>query len=65
MATARNDITGDSLASKSSTDAYRKGWETTFGNKAVEPAVETKLSEQTDPSDTENNDLQFSQYIGY
>jgi len=57
MATARNDITGDSLASKSSTDAYRKGWETTFGNKAAELAVETKLSEQTDPSDAESNDL--------
>ena len=57
MATARNDITGDSLASKSSTDAYRKGWETTFGNKTAEPAAETKLSEQTDPSDPESNDL--------
>lgn len=28
--TARNDITGDSIATKTSTDAYRDGWDRIF-----------------------------------
>ena len=32
MAT-RNDITGDSLTTKSATDSYRNGWDRIFGKK--------------------------------
>ena len=35
--TARNDITGDLLKSKTNNDAFRDGWDRIFGNK---PAVE-------------------------
>lgn len=31
--TARNDITGDALITKSSTDAYREGYDRIFGKK--------------------------------
>jgi hypothetical protein len=31
--TTTNDITGDSLTTKTNTDAYRDGWERIFGNK--------------------------------
>ncbi len=31
--TARNDITGDALRTKGSTDAYRSGWDRIFGKK--------------------------------
>ncbi len=54
MATSRNDITGDALKSRSANEAFRKGWETTFGKKDTEPPKETKLPEQTDQSDTES-----------
>lgn len=30
---ATNDITGDAILSKSSTDAYRDGWDRIFGQK--------------------------------
>jgi hypothetical protein len=40
MTTARNDITGDSIQSKPSSDLYRDGWERIFGKKP--------------PSDTQN-----------
>ena len=32
---ARNDITGDSLTTKSATDSYRNGWDRIFGKKEV------------------------------
>ena len=35
MAT-NNDITGDSLVSKSPTEAYRDGWDRIFGQKKLE-----------------------------
>jgi hypothetical protein len=36
--TARNDITGDLLKSKTNNDAFRDGWDRIFGNTpAVEP----------------------------
>ena len=31
--TAKNDITGDALVSKTPTDAYRDGWDAIFGKK--------------------------------
>ena len=30
---AKNDITGDSIKSKGSSDAYAKGWDAIFGKK--------------------------------
>lgn len=41
MSTARNDITGDSIQSKPSSDLYRDNWDRIFGKK----------SEQKDPPD--------------
>lgn len=34
MTTAKNDITGDSIATKETTDAYRDGYDRIFGKKA-------------------------------
>lgn len=34
MTTAKNDITGDAIASKTTSDSFREGYERTFGNKA-------------------------------
>lgn len=31
--TARNDITGDAIQTKGSSDAYREGWDRIFGKK--------------------------------
>lgn len=31
--TSTNDITGDAILSRSSTDAYREGWDRIFGKK--------------------------------
>lgn len=42
--TARNDITGDNIQSKPSSDLYRDNWERIFGNK--------KDEQQESPSDT-------------
>ena len=36
MSTAKNDITGDFIISKTNTDAYRENWEVIFGNKKDE-----------------------------
>ena len=62
--TTRNDITGDALQTKTTTDAYREGWERIFGKKTeVVPVpedlvkkieilikdVEIDLSEPLDP----------------
>ncbi len=43
MATT-NDITGDSLVTKSSTDTYRDGWDRIFGKKR-KPFKSTELKE--------------------
>jgi hypothetical protein len=40
---ARNDVTKDSLITKTPTDAYRKGWDRIFGGK--KDAVESGLQE--------------------
>ena len=33
MATSKNDITGDSIKTKASSDAYASGWDRIFGKK--------------------------------
>lgn len=46
MSTARNDITGDSIQSKPSSDLYRDNWDRIFG----------KMSDQGDqPDDTSSS----------
>lgn len=35
MATARNDITGDSISTRTSSDAFRDGWERIYGKKDI------------------------------
>lgn len=35
--TARNDITGDTLVTKGTTDSYRDGWDRIFGKKKLNP----------------------------
>lgn len=50
MAT-KNEITGDPLVTKSSTDAYRDGWDRIFGRKkkvTPEPVVERDTAKLTD-----------------
>lgn len=37
MTTAKNDITGDTIASKTTNDAFREGYDRIFGNKETEP----------------------------
>lgn len=46
--TATNDITGDSLQSKSTTDAYRDGWDRIFGKKKREAALDALAQEAQD-----------------
>lgn len=42
----KNDITGDSLVSKNTTEAYRDGWERIFGkNKVSEKKLELNKDE--------------------
>lgn len=51
--TSRNDITGDSLTSKPSNDAFRDGWDRIFGKKKAEEKPvepETKTEEKPDKS---------------
>lgn len=38
--TSKNDITGDDIKSKTSSDQYREGWDRIFGNKQAKK-VET------------------------
>lgn len=51
MAT-KNDITGDTLATKSATDAYREGYDRIFGKK--EESVESKWERMTNPKTVED-----------
>lgn len=45
MATAANDITGDALRSKPSSDKYAEGWERIFGKKKREEALDELIVE--------------------
>ena len=44
--TAHNDITGDKIATKNSSDEFRNGWDRIFGGKKL-------LKENLDPLDLE------------
>ena len=49
--TARNDITGDTLVTKGTTDDYRDGWDRIFGKKKLDP-TNSKLPPAGDSSPT-------------
>jgi len=36
---SRNDVTGDEIRSKGSTERYRKGWDAIFAEPSKEPVV--------------------------
>jgi len=54
MSTARNDITGDAIATKKSSDAYRDGWDRIFGNKTKEEPIKEKEVIEEDLTKTDN-----------
>jgi len=41
--TAKNDITGDPIATKKTSDAYRSGWDLIFGKKEPEVELTTQV----------------------
>jgi len=43
---AKNDITGDSIQTKSLSDAYRDGWDRIFGEKKKREAVLDELANE-------------------
>ena len=43
MTTAKNDITGDTIASRAATDSFRDGYERIFGNKVTPDPVREAL----------------------
>lgn len=45
MATTKNDITGDVIQSKGTTEKYRDGWERIFGKAARERALDDLVAE--------------------
>lgn len=47
MSTARNDITGDSIQSKPSTDLYCDNWDKIFGNKSEQKEQPDDTSSST------------------
>jgi hypothetical protein len=49
MTTAKNDITGDLIKSRSATEAYREGWERIFGRRES-PAPAEQAATATPPS---------------
>lgn len=52
--TSRNDITGDTIQTKNSNDAYRDGWDRIFGKKPAEdpaPPSDEVVSTQDDADD--------------
>jgi hypothetical protein len=56
MATAKNDITGDSLRSKPSSDKYNEGWERIFGEKKKREKALNELAQQAQELGLYNND---------
>ena len=54
---AKNDITGDSILTKVSSDAYRNNFDNIFGNKSEDkPIVQDVDISDSDPTKTKNND---------
>ncbi len=52
MATARNDITGDAITTKTSTDAFRDGWTRIYGDKK---SKETPAEPEVKPEETKKD----------
>ena len=48
---AKNDITGDSIKSKGSSDAYAKGWDAIFGKKAKMVIIDEIIDEKSSKKD--------------
>lgn len=51
---AKNDITGDSIKSRTNTNAYEDGWDRIFGKKKAkdpQPQVTDPDDQDTDPED--------------
>lgn len=46
MSTARNDITGDSIHSKPSSDLYRDNWDRIFGGKYSSESTNSNLLDE-------------------
>ena len=46
--TARNDITGDKIATKTNSKAYRDNWDAIFGKKNAGDGDTTKPADQAD-----------------
>lgn len=55
--TARNDITGDSISTRKTNDAYRDGWDRIFKQKRDEAANTEKTANDEDT----NQDRNFEQ----
>lgn len=51
--TTRNDITGDNIASKTSNDKFRDGWELAFGKKKEALNNSEKETSETSESNDE------------
>lgn len=49
MTTAKNDITGDTIASKTTNDAFREGYDRIFGKKEQSEELEQAVVETTPP----------------
>ena len=45
--TARNDVTGDFIASKPNSEMFEQGWDRIFGNKKKEELAEYQLNKTT------------------
>ena len=59
---AKNDVTGDSLRSKTQTEAYAKGWDAIFGKKVKMVIVDEIIDEKSSKKD-ENSCLQTVQIV--
>jgi hypothetical protein len=49
MSTSKNDITGDTIASKTTTDSFREGYDRIFGKKEQSAELEEAVNETTLP----------------
>ena len=57
MATARNEHTGDAIATRNISDAYRDGYDRVFGKKKKDEPATTSDDpvRPTEPTDSEQN----------
>lgn len=56
MEPSRNDITGDIIATKVTSDSYRKGWETIFGKNKLNEQGQVTESKQTINEERKENE---------